>query len=187
MSKSKYAPLYHLRALPNDSLYDLLAADPAKHKKNVQELLKERGIDSEIIEREINNRQADKKLRSCARSTLYRRLIVLFSLIVGWFNAKGFYQLYAADLSHKSFLVVFVLMTIAFGFYLGLKFNMHLYLGSPRQVYCGFPVPVGFVDTASGTEHLPPKPRFFLSLLVNGLVSVNFTLFVPMLAVFLAG
>jgi hypothetical protein len=187
MPQTKYAPLYHLRALSDASLFDLLAVDPDKHAKNVKDLLGERGISPEVIEREVNRRTKDNKPRSCTRATRYRLLIVLFTLIVAWFNAKGFYQLYATDSSYKTFLIIFVVMTVAFGFYLGLKFNMYLYLGDPQRVYCGFPIPVGFVDAASGEEKLPPKPRFFLSLLANGLVSVNFTLFVPMLAVYILG
>jgi hypothetical protein len=187
MPQTKYAPQYHLRALSDASLYDLLAFDPDKHAKNVRELLSQRGISPEVVEREINRRKKDSNPRSCARSSLYRRLIVLFTLIVAWFNAKGFLQLYATDSSYKTFLIIFVVMTIAFGFYLGLKFNMYLYLGDPQRVYCGFPIAVGFVDAASGEEKLPPKPRFFLSLLANGLVSVNFTLFIPMLAVYILG
>ncbi len=187
MTNSEYTPLYHLRALSNASLLDLLAADPVKHAQNVEELLKERGVGAEVIERETRRRQGDKTLRSCAKARLYRRLIIVFSLVVAWFNARGFYQLYASDISYKAFLIIFVLMTIAFGLYLGLKFNMSLYLGDPQHVYCGFPVPVGFVNAASGEERLPPKPRFFLSLLLNGLVSVNLTLFVPMLAVHILG
>ncbi len=187
MSNSQYPPLYHLRALSNGCLFDLLAADPEKHAQNVQELLKERGISPEVIARETTRRKSDKKLRCCSKSTLYRRLIILFSLIVAWFNFNSFSQLIFSDMSYKTFLVIFMLMTFAFGLYLGLKFNMYLYLGDPQRVYCGFPVPVGFVNTHNGEETLPPKPRFFLFLLINGLVAVNFALFVPMLAVYLLG
>jgi hypothetical protein len=187
MAKTHYPPLYHLRALSNASLYDLLASDPDKHANTIGELLRERGISPDTIEQATARRRSDKKPRSCSRTKLYRGLIVMFSLIVAWFNVSGFTQLHASESSYKTFLILFILMTIAFGLYLGLKFNMHLYLGDLRRVYCGFPVPVGFVDTVSGEEMLPPKPRFFLSLLVNGLVSVNFTLFVPMLAVYILG
>ena len=165
----------------------MLAADPDKHEQRVGELLREHGIPQDRIEREIGRRRSDKQPRSCKKARLYRALIILFSLIVAWFNARGISQLYHSDNHYRTFLIVFTLMTICFGLYLGLKFNMHLYLGDLRRVYCGFPVPVGFVDTASGEEMLPPKPRFYLSLLANGLVSVNFTLFLPMLAVYILG
>lgn len=184
MSEQRYQPLYHLRALPDGSLYDLLAADPVKHAKNVQDLLAERGIDAATIEREVDRRKNDKQARSCAKSRHKRTLFLLFSLIVLWFNIQAGIQLYQTDSPYRTFLIIFVIMTVAFGFYLGLKFNMHLYLGDIRRVYCGFPVPVGFVDTATAEEVLPPKPRFFASLLANGLTSVNLTLFIPMLAVY---
>jgi len=187
MSRTQYPPLYHLRALPDGSLFDLLAADPDNHAQIVGELLRERGIAPERIERETASRRSDKQPRSCKRTRLYRILIILFSLIVAWFNIGEISQLYHSDSPYRIFLIVFVAMTVGFGLYLGLKFNMHLYLGDARRVYCGFPVPVGFVDTASCEEMLPPKPRFFLSLLANGLVSVNFTLFLPMLAVYFLG
>lgn len=187
MSRTQYPPLYHLRALPDGSLYDLLAANPGTHQQTVGGLLRERGVSPDTIERETARRRSDKQPRSCSMARRSRILMLLFSLIIAWFNAGQLFQLYHSDSPYKTFLVVFVLMTIAFGLYLGLKFNMHLYLGDARRVYCGFPVPVGFVDTASGKEMLPPKPKFFLSLLANGLVSVNFTLFIPMLTVYLLG
>jgi len=184
MTAQNYQPLYHLRALPDGSLYDLLAAAPDKHAETVRDLLAERGIDPAIIEREVDRRQSDKQARSCAKSRLTRTLFLLFSLIVLWFNIQAGVQLYQTDSPYRTFLIIFVIMTVAFGFYLGLKFNMYLYLGDIHRVYCGFPVPVGFVDAATAEEVLPPKPRFFLSLLVNGLASVNLTLLIPMLTVF---
>ncbi len=187
MSSTQSQPLYHLRALSTSSLYDLLASAPDKHAENVGELLKERGIPEDRVEREIARRSTHKTPRSCSVTNMFRILTLLLTLGGLWLNAKGGMLLYQTNSAYKTFLIIFVLMTIAFGFYLGLKFNMHLYLGNAQRVFCGFPIPVGFVDTCTAEEVLPAKPQFFLSLLINGLVSVNFSLLVPMLAVTLLG
>lgn len=183
MSSTQASPLYHLRALSTSALFDLMALDPAKHAETIGELLKERGLPDDRIEQEIARRSSHKSPRCCTHTNLFRVVFLLLSLGILWFNARGAVLLYQATSSYKTFLIIFILMTIAFGFYLGLKFNMFLYLGNAQRVFCGFPIPVGFVDTCTAEEILPAKPRFFLSLLINGLISVNFSMLVPMLAV----
>lgn len=183
MSSTQASPLYHLRALSTSALFDLMALDRATHERNVGELLQERGIPDNRIEQEIARRSAHKSPRCCTHTNLFRIVFLLLSLGVLWFNAKSAVLLYQTSSSFKTFLIIFILMTIAFGFYLGLKFNMFLYLGNAQRVFCGFPIPVGFVDTSTAEEILPAKPRFFLSLLINGLISVNLSLLVPMMAV----
>jgi hypothetical protein len=64
-----------------------------------------------------------------------------------------------------------------FGFIIGYKLTTHLYHGSKALLYCGFPIPVGFVDLQTGEEIVEDKTLTILYMALNALVGVSLTLF----------
>ena len=101
-----------------------------------------------------------------------------------YFNIIGFYQLLHSDHTFKEALLFLSLGCVLCGFFVGFKLTTHLYQGGKSLLFCGFPIPVGFVDLQTGEDILPAKAFLILRMALNALVGVSLTLF-PLIFIYI--
>jgi hypothetical protein len=169
--------LEHLRDLPSSYLLDLLADNDDIDRESVFWVLQERGLTREELERKVLWRQKSLWPRPYQLWTSARWLTLFNTLVVTYFNLTSIEQLLRGDHALKSALLFLVAGSIIFGFIVGYKLTTHLYHGSKSLLYCGFPLPVGFVDLQTGEEILQGKKTMTLRMALNALVGVSLTLF----------
>lgn len=169
--------LEHLRDLPSSYLLDLLADNEDLDKESIYWVLQERGMTREEIDRDRQRRLHAIWPRPYMIWTAARWLTIFNALVVTVFNATSLYQLVQSDHAFRGPLLFLTIGSIMCGFFFGFKFTTHIYHGSKSQIYCGFPVPVGFVDLQTGAEITKSKAVMNLCMGTNALVGISLTLF----------
>lgn len=176
--------LEHLRDLPSGYLLDLIADNEDMDKESVYWVLQERGLTREELDLKLQRRRNSSWPRPYALWTSARWLTLFNALIVTYFNITSLYQLLQSDHSFKGPLLFLSIGCILFGFMVGFKLTTHLYQGGKAILYCGFPIPVGFVDLETGEEILKNKSRLIVRMALNALIGVNLTLF-PLIFIYI--
>lgn len=176
--------LEQLRDLPSGYLLDLVADNEDIDKESIFWVLQERGLTREELEHKLRRRQSSSWPRPYKLWATARWLTLFNTLIVTYFNITSLYQLLHSDHPFKLPLLFLSVGCILCGFLVGYKLTTHLYQGDKAILYCGFPIPVGFVDLQTGQEILKNKPRMILLMSLNALVGVNLTLF-PLIFIYI--
>jgi hypothetical protein len=176
--------LEHLRDLPSGYLLDLIADNEELDKEFIYWVLQERGLTREELDQKLQHRRNSSWPRPYALWTAARWLTLLNTLIVTYFNITSLYQLLQSDHPFKGPLLFLSVGCILCGFLIGFKLTTHLYQGSRTILYCGFPIPVGFVELQTGEEILINKTQMILRMALNALVGVNLALF-PLIFIYL--
>lgn len=176
--------LEHLRNLPSGYLLDLVADNTDIDKESIYWVLQERGLTREELDRKLQRRCNASWPRPYTLWTAARWLTLFNTLIVSYFNVTSLYQLLYSDHPFRLPLLILSLGCILCGFVVGFKLTSHLYQGSRSILYCGFPIPVGFVDLQTGEEIIKNQPRMILHMALNALVGVNLTLF-PLIFIYI--
>lgn len=169
--------LEQLRDLPSGYLLDLIADNAEMDKESVYWVLRERGMTREEFDQKLQRRQNSSWPRPYTLWAFARWLTLFNALIVTYFNTSNLYQLLHSDHPFKGPLLFLSIGCILCGFMVGFKLTTHLYQGDRSILYCGFPIPVGFVDLESGDEIPFSKARMIMRMALNALVGVNLTLF----------
>lgn len=175
--------LEQLRNLPTPYLFDMLADGEEFDRDSVCQVLQERGLNFDEIDRGIARRRNSRLPRPQKIWSLARWFTLACTLVTTFFNANAFQQLLRSEHVFKSPLIFFAVGCVLFGFLIGFKLTCHIYLGGKKHLYCGFPVAVGYVDVESGFEIIPDKLRMISRMALNALVGVNLTLF-PLMFIF---
>lgn len=176
--------LEHLRELPSGYLIDLLADNEDIDKESIYWVLQERGLTQEELDRKLQRRRSSNWPRPYTLWTAARWLTLFNTLIVTYFNTTSLYQLVHSDHPFRGPLLFLSAGCLLCGFVVGFKLTTHLYQGSRSILYCGFPIPVGFVELQTGQEILMNKTRMILRMALNALVGVNITLF-PLIFIYI--
>ncbi len=176
--------LEHLRELPSGYLIDLLADNEDIDKESIYWVLQERGLTQEELDRKLQRRRSSNWPRPYTLWTTARWLTLFNTLIVTYFNTTSLYQLVHSDHPFRGPLLFLSVGCLLCGFVVGFKLTTHLYQGSRSILYCGFPIPVGFVELQTGQEILMNKTRMILRMALNALVGVNITLF-PLIFIYI--
>ncbi|MBE0575859.1 MAG: hypothetical protein IH613_08170 [Desulfuromonadales bacterium] len=176
--------LEHLRDLPSGYLLDLLADNEDIDKESFYWVLQERGLTREELDQKLQRRRNSNWPRPYRLWTAARWLTLFNTLVVTYFNSTSLYQLLHSDHPFRGPLLFLSVGCILCGFVVGFKLTTHLYQGDRSILYCGFPVPVGFVDLQTGQEILIGKTPMILRMAVNALVGVNLTLF-PLIFIYI--
>lgn len=169
--------LEHLRELPSSYLLDLLSDNEDIDQESFYRVLQERGLDRQEIEDKLQRRDNSNWPRPYMLWKTFRWLTLFNALIVTYFNITGFYQLLHSDHALKGVLLMFSIGCVFFGFLIGFKLTTHLYQGGKSLLFCGFPIPVGFVDLQTGEEILPAKAFLVLRMALNAFAGINLALF----------
>lgn len=169
--------LEQLRDLPSGYLLDLMADNEEIDKESIYWVLQERGLAREEIDRKLQRRNNSRWPRPYTLWTAARWLTLFNALVVTYFNITGFYQLLQSNHAFKVPLLFLAVGCIMCGFVVGFKLTTYTYQGDQALLYCGFPIPVGFVDLQTGKETLKSKAHMNLYMALNALVGVNLTLF----------
>lgn len=172
-------PVYleHLRDLPSGYLLDLLADNDDIDKESLCWVLQERGLARDEIEKKLRRRKNANWPRPYMLWSTARWLTLFNALIVAYFNVSGLYQLLHSDHAFRGPLLFLSVGSILCGFVVGFKLTTHLYQGGKALLFCGFPVPVGFVDLQTGAEITTAKTVMLLRMALNALVGVCLTTF----------
>ncbi len=169
--------LEQLRDLPSSYLLDLLADNEDIDKESVYWVLQERGLAREELEQKVQRRQDSCWPRPYKLWASARWLTLFNTLVVTYFNITGLHQLLYSDHAFRGPLLFLSVGSIMFGFVIGYKLTTYIYHGSKELLYCGFPVPVGFVELKTGDEVLVQKTTMLMRMCLNALVGVSLTLF----------
>ena len=176
--------LEHLRDLPSGYLLDLLADNEDIDKESVYWVLQERGLTREELDQKLRRRKSSIWPRTYTLWAAARWLTLFNALVVTYFNTTGLYQLVNSEHAFKAPLLFLSVGSALFGFFVGFKLTTHLYQGGKSLIYCGFPIPVGFVELQTGEEILKDKLPMILRMAVNALVGINLTLF-PLIFIYM--
>ncbi len=176
--------LEYLRDLPSSYLLDLLSDNDDIDQESFYWVLQERGLDRGEIEYKLRRRRNSNWPRPYTLWKMFRWLTLFNALIVTYFNITGFYQLLHSDHPFKGTLLFLSVGCALCGLYIGFKLTTHLYQGGKALLFCGFPIPVGFVDLQTGEEILPAKTPLILRMALNALVGVSLTLF-PLIFIYI--
>lgn len=171
------AYLEHLRDLPSGYLLDLIADNEEIDKESIYWVLQERGLSREEIDQKLHRRKKTNWPRPHTLWASARWLTVFNVLIVSYFNVTGFYQLLHSNHAFRGPLLFLSIGSMLCGFFVGFKLTTHLYQGGKSLLYCGFPIPVGFVELQTGEEITVSKSTMILRMALNALVGVNLTTF----------
>lgn len=175
----------YLRDLPACYLLDLLADNEELNADTARLVLKERGLSAADIEQRINRRRRSRWMK---RPLLWRAARWTILVMTGGMTIFNLINLYGLIFSDDVFtvpLLFFAILCTGFGFFLGYKMTTHIYQGGAHQLYCGFPVPVGYVDLKTGTEQVAfSSRRMIASMAINATAGVNLTLF-PLMIIYL--
>ncbi len=167
----------YLRNLPSSYLLDLLSDNEDLDKESIHWVFQERGLAQEEIQRKLQRRRSSNWPRPYTLWKTARWVTLFNALIVTYFNSTGLYQLLHSDHIFKGALLFLSIGCIIAGFLIGFKLTTYLYQGSKSCLFCGFPIPVGFVELSSGEEILPDKQLLILRMALNTLVGVSLALF----------
>ena len=176
--------LEHLRDLPSGYLLDLIADNEDIDRESIYWVLQERGIAREDLDRKLQRRTSSNWPRPYTLWTVARWLTLFNALIVTYFNITSLYQLLHGDHAFRAPLLFLSIGSILFGFIVGFKLTTHVYQGDKALLYCGFPIPVGFVDLQTGEEIRKGKIIMTMHMAVNALVGISLTLF-PLIFIYL--
>jgi len=174
IAEPKY--LEQLRDLPSSYLLDLMADNDEIDTESIVWVLLERGLTRAEIAQKLKRRDS-RWMRPYNFWTAARWLTLFNTLIVTYFNVTGLYRLYHGDHGLKGALLLLACGSMAAGFIIGFKLTTHSYHGSKSLIYCGFPLPVGYVDLTTGEEVLKNKVLMNIRMALNALVGVSLTLF----------
>ena len=176
--------LEHLRDLPSGYLLDLVADNEGLDKEFIYWVLQERGLTREELDQKLQRRRNSSWPRPYALWTAARWLTLLNTLIVTYFNTTSLYQIFYSDHPFRGPLLFLSVGCILCGFVVGFKLTTHLYQGSRSIIYCGFPIPVGFVELQNGREILQDKMSMIPRMALNAMVGVSLTLF-PLISIYI--
>jgi hypothetical protein len=168
--------LQHLRDLPSSYLLDLMADNDDIDRESIVWVLMERGLAREDIAQKLQQRQS-LRMRPYNFWMAARWLTLFNTLIVTYFNVTGLYRLMHDDHSFKGALLFLAFVSMAVGFIIGFKLTTHIYHGSKSLLYCGFPLPVGYVELTTGEEVLKDKALLNIRMALNALVGISMALF----------
>ena len=169
--------LEHLRDLPSGYLLDLVADNDDIDEESIYWVLQERGLSREEITLKLRRRRNSTWPRTHTPWAAARWITLLNALVVTYFNTTGFYQILYSNHAFRGPLIFLSIGSILCGFFVGFKLTTHIYQGGKSLLYCGFPIPVGFVDLQTGDEILKNKAAMILRMALNALVGVSLTLF----------
>jgi len=176
--------LEHLRDLPSGYLLDLMADNEDLDEESIYWVLQERGLTREEIAQKLRRRRNSIWPRTYTLWSVARWITLFNTLIVTYFNTTGFYQIVHSDHAFKIPMLFLSVGSMLCGFFVGFKLTSHLYQGGKALLYCGFPIPVGFVDLQTGEEILKNKAAMILRMALNALVGVSLTLF-PLIFIYI--
>jgi len=176
--------LEHLRDLPSSYLLDLMVDCEGIDLESIYWVLQERGLSRQGIDQKLQRRRSSRWPRPYTLWKVARWLTLFHTLVVVYFNTTGFYRLAQGDHAFKGPLLFLAVGCIIVGFLIGYKMTTHLYHGSRFLLYCGFPVPVGFVELQSGRETLKSKTSMILCMAMNALVGISLALF-PLIFIYI--
>ncbi|PLX85024.1 MAG: hypothetical protein C0614_04630 [Desulfuromonas sp.] len=175
----------YLRDLPTGYLLDLLADEEAVDEEVGRQALLERGLSNEEIDERVARRRRSRWLKRSIFWSLARWSILGLSAAILVFNIFFLYRLLLHDDPVTIPLIFFTLLCCGFGFFFGYKMTSHIYQGGRHHLYCGFPVPVGYVDLRNGTEQPPDSAaQMIVRIAINAMVGVNLTVF-PVMVIYL--
>jgi hypothetical protein len=169
--------LEHLRDLPSGYLLDLLSDNEDIDQELIYRVLQDRALPREEIDQKLRRRRNSTWPRPYTFWKAARWLTLFNTLLVSYFNMTGLYRLIQSDHAFRIPLLFLAVGCILFGFIVGFKLTTHLYQGGKAVLYCGFPIPVGFVNLETGKEKLAGKALTTLRMALNALVGVTLTLF----------
>lgn len=167
----------HLRDLPSGYLLDLLVDCEGIDQPSIYGVLEERGLIREEILQALERRRSTRWPRPHTLWTIARWATLANTLIVTVFNLKGLYSLLHTDHPFRGPLLFLAVGCIGFGFIIGYKLTTHLYQGRRAMLYCGFPIPVGYVNLETGEEIQQTRNVILLRMAANALVGISLTLF----------
>lgn len=176
--------LEHLRNLPSSYLLDLMADCEGIDLESIYWVLQERGLPRDEIDRKLQRRRSSAWPRPYTLWKGARWLTLGNTLIVTYFNLTGFYRLIHGEHAFRGALLFLGVGCIIAGFMVGFKLTTHLYHGSRSLLYCGFPIPVGYVELQSGAEILKSKGPMILCMALNALVGISLALF-PLIFIYI--
>ncbi len=169
--------LEYLRDLPSSYLLDLLSDNADVDQESFYWVLQERGLSREEIERKLRRRRNSNWPRPYTLWKTFRWLTLFNAMIVTYFNITGFSKLLHSDHTFKGALLFLSVGCVLCGLFIGFKLTTYLYQGGKSLLFCGFPIPVGFVDLQTEAEILPAKALLILRMALNALVGVSLALF----------
>ncbi len=167
----------YLRNLPTGYLLDLLVDSESIDKPSVYWILQERGLTREDIDQAERRRRSTRWPRPHTLWTIARWATLFNALIVTLFNLMGLYRLLHTEHPFRGALLFLLAGSVGFGFIIGYKMTTHVYQGSRTMLYCGFPIPVGYVCLESGDEIQPDSKRSMAGMTVNAMVGVSLAIF----------
>jgi hypothetical protein len=176
--------LEYLRDLPSSYLCDLMADGEGGDIESIYWVLQERGFSREEIDQKLQRRRNSILPRPYKLWAAARWLTLFNTLIIIYFNLTGLYRLMQGEHTFKGPLLFLAVGCILCGFVVGYKLTTYLYQGSRSLLYCGFPVPVGFVELQTGEETVRAKTPMIMRIAMNALVGVNLTLF-PLIFIYI--
>ena len=172
-----------LRDLPTGYLLDLMADQSGFDQYALRDVLQERGLEAEELDRLVRQRRDSRWPRGHALWKAARTFTLVCTALVAIFNLITFYRLLHGNSPVKGLMLALCFMGLAFGFFLGYKLTTHLYQGDRHQLDCGFPLPIGSVDLQTGRETIRPKPLLILCMAGNATVGLALVLF-PLLLIY---
>ena len=177
--------LEHLRDLPSGYLLDLLADNEEIDQEAIYWVLQERNLSREDVDLKLRRRRNSNWPRPYQLWTAARWLTIFNTLVVAYFNTTGLYQLVNSTHPFRGPLIFLAVGSMLCGFFVGFKLTTHLYQGGKSLLYCGFPIPVGFVDLQTGQEVLKEKPIMILNMALNATAGISLTLF-PLILIYIS-
>lgn len=174
----------HLRDLPSSYLLDLIIDVEGVDHPSIYWILEERGLTREEIDQALQRRRVSPWLRPHTLWSIARWATIINTVIVTWFNLSCLYRLLHTDHPFRGPLLFFTLGCIGFGFVIGYKLTTHVYQGSRAMLYCGFPIPVGYVNLENGEEIQQGRNKTLLWMALNALTGISLTLF-PLMFLFI--
>lgn len=176
--------LEYLRDLPSSFLFDIMADDEGGDLESLYWVLLERGFSRDEIDLKVKRRRSSILPRPYKLWAVARWLSLGNALIISYFNVTGLYRLATGENAFKGPLLFLAAGCILCGLVVGYKLTTYLYQGSRTILYCGFPVPVGFVDLLTGEETLRGNRTMLPRIAMNAMVGVTLTLF-PLIFIYL--
>jgi len=177
--------LEHLRDLPVSYLFDLLADNEGIDRESIVWVLQEHGLSRGEIESKVQQRRSSTRPRPHKLWAYARWLTLGNSLIVTIFNFIGLHRLWLSDHAFRGALLFLAVGCVLVGFVVGFKLSTHIYQGGKATLYCGFPLPAGYVELQTGEEILKSRQQMILGMAVNAMVGISLTLF-PLVLLYIA-
>lgn len=169
--------LKQLRDLPSGYLLDLLVDCESIDHPSIYWVLEERGVTREEIDQARKRRSNRKWPRPHKLWAIARWATLVNTLIVTCFNLITLYRLLHTDHPFRGPILFLTIGCIGIGFVVGYKMTTQLYQGDKSTLYCGFPVPVGYINLENGEEIRLERPTVLLRISLNALAGVSLALF----------